>query len=1207
MDSSRRTCPVHRSAVASQTSPSPLHPLLAILLPVAIALAALAGGPLAAATPAGRAGAPPAGNAAAAPLDPDLWKALRWREVGPYRGGRADAVVGLDGDRATYYFGATGGGVWKTTDAGRTWQSVSDGFFGGSIGAVAVSNWDPNVVYAGTGEETVRGNVSEGDGMWKSTDAGRTWKHVGLADSRHIARIRIHPKNPDLVYAAVLGHLFGRSSERGVYRSSDGGATWKRVLYVDDAVGAVDLAMDPANPRVLYAGTWRILRTPYSLESGGAGSGLWKSTDGGDTWTDLSHNPGLPKGTLGIVGVSISRADPDNLYAMFEAKEGGVFRSRDAGKTWQRVSSDHELTQRAWYYNRIYADPVDVESVYVVNVSFLHSKDGGRTFTPIPVPHGDNHDLWLDPADPRRMIEANDGGVNVSTDGGHSWTPQDNQPTAQIYRVSTDTHFPYRIYGAQQDNSALRIASRGTGAGIGRDDWQETAGGESGYILADPANPEVVYGGSYGGLLIRLDHQTGEVRDVNPWPDNPMGAGAADLKYRFQWNFPIATSPHDRRVLYVGANVLFKSRDGGQSWSVISPDLTRNDKTRQGSSGGPITQDNTSVEYYDTLFTIAESPLTAGVLWVGSDDGLVHVSRDNGATWQDVTPPGLPKWVQVNSIDASPYDAGGAYVAATLYRADDEHPYLYKTSDYGAHWTRIDSGIAPTHFTRVVRADPARRGMLYAGTQRGVYVSFDDGGHWQPLQGNLPIVPIGDLALKDGDLIAATEGRGFWVLDDLEPLRELAADPHGVTAGAPLHLFTPATAVRLAGGGPPKAPPGEGQNPPTGVVIDYWLRDAPAAGQAPLKIEILDHDGKLIRGYSAAKPASPAPAAAAARGASAGAARGEAAAGAKAAAGPAARGEARDAAGSEGKGKDEGEPEAAAEGAETGDGTGSEDPDMPGRHAPKEPVAPAARGFNRFVWDLTWPAAKGFPGMVLWNGRLISPHVAPGSYQVRVSVAGQSATVPFTVVKDPRTVSTDADLVAQERFLIGIRDKLDATHDALRRVRAVRAQIADLGKRLSAAEAAADGDGHPADGDGHHADADGHPAEGDGHPADAAPSGAGHPPDRWAAVRQAAHALDTKLAAVEEALYQNRSHSVEDALNFPIRLDDKLNGVASSAAIGDYRPTAQAIAVRDELEAAIDVQLQTLAGLLAGELASFNRLATQAGVEPVIPPHPQVK
>ncbi|HEY6213466.1 MAG TPA: hypothetical protein VIW45_14340, partial [Vicinamibacterales bacterium] len=524
--------------------------------------------------------------------DASFLKALKWREVGPFRGGRADGVEGIAGQRNVYYFASCGGGVWKTTDGGQTWSAASDGFFGGSVGAVAVAPSDPAVVYAGTGEETVRGNVTHGDGVWKSTDAGKTWTHVGLADSRHIGRIRVHPNNPDVVYVAAMGHAFGANKERGVYRSRDGGKSWEQILFVNDSAGAVDLAMDPSNPRILFASTWRFRRTPYSFESGGEGSALWKSTDGGDSWKEVSRNKGMPKGTLGIIGVSISRTNPQNVYAIVEAKEGGVYRSHDGGDTWTKVSNDPDLKQRAWYYNRIYADPKDEDTAYVVNVAFHKSKDGGKTWTTIRTPHGDNHDLWIDPNDPLRMIESNDGGATVSTDGGATWTTEDNQPTAQIYRVSTDTDFPYRLLGAQQDNSALRIRNNGSG-------FEPTAGGESGYIIADPTNPDVVYGGSYNGLLVMMNHRTQQVRDVNPWPDNPMGWGAADIKHRFQWNFPLLYSPNDPHKLYAASQFVMESTNGGASWTIISPDLTRNDKTKQGPSGGPITKDNTSIEYYD--------------------------------------------------------------------------------------------------------------------------------------------------------------------------------------------------------------------------------------------------------------------------------------------------------------------------------------------------------------------------------------------------------------------------------------------------------------------------------------------------------------------------------------------------------------------------------------------------------------------------------
>jgi photosystem II stability/assembly factor-like uncharacterized protein len=1113
-------------------------------LPVVLLFLFVQGSPLAAAKPPKRAGSPASASSSKPAIDPALFKAMKWREVGPYRGGRVAAVTGLAGNRDTYYFGGTGGGVWKTADGGRTWKNVSDGFFGGSIGAVAVSEWDPNVVYAGGGEVTVRGNVSHGDGMWKSTDAGKSWKFAGLADSRHIPRVRIHPKDPELVYAAVLGHLFGANEMRGVYRSRDGGGHWQRVLYLNDRVGAVDLAMDPTNPRVLYAAMWNVRRTPYSLESGGPGSGIWKSTDGGDTWADLTGNPGLPKGTLGIIGVTISPANPENLYAIVEAAEGGVFRSKDGGKTWTKTNDDRALRQRAWYYSRIYADPKDEEVVYVLNVQFHRSKDGGKTFTTIGVPHGDNHDLWIDPGDPLRMIESNDGGANVSTDGGRTWTPQSNQPTAQFYRVSTDSHFPYRILGAQQDNSAVRILSRGAGPGIGPGDWEETAGGESGYIVADPTSPDVVYGGSYGGLLTRIDHRTGELRDVNPWPDDPMGHGAADLQYRFQWNFPILFSPNDPQTLYAAANVLFKSTDQGQSWQAISPDLTRNDKSRQAASGGPITKDNTSVEYYGTIFTVAESPLEPGVLWTGSDDGLVHVSRDAGKTWKDVTPAGLPEWIMINAIDASPHDKGGAYVAATMYKSDDFRPYLYKTRDYGATWTRIDAGIDAAHFTRVVRADPARRSLLYAGTERGTYVSFDDGARWQPLQLNLPVVPVTDLTVKEGDLVAATQGRGFWVLDDLSPLRALAAG----AAGAKALLYPPAPSYRLWSAGNVQRPPqGMGQNPPAGVVIAYYLKEAPAADKAKeIKLEILTQDGKVIRTFEGQPAEGPeGPAEAKAMG---GPAAGEKEAAARAPEKPPA---ASPVPGPQGQeiGKDKGK-EAEKEEAE--------------EEKEEEEKVPTRAGLNRFVWDMTWPKWSKFPGMILWSGEPFGPLAVPGTYQVRLTAGGETLSQPFEIREDPRSAATQADLEAQFQFLLEARDKLTETHDAIRRIREVRAQLDDMRKRLRKDEA------------------------------------------RKPLV-EAAKELDKKMTEVEEALYQTKNRSRQDPLNFPVRLDDKLNAVAGSVALGDYRPSAQAIAVKSGLTAAIDAELAKLRAIWDGDLARFNEQARDQGVPAVIVPPARLK
>jgi photosystem II stability/assembly factor-like uncharacterized protein len=765
---------------------------------------------------------------------PNELRAFEWREVGPYRGGRSAAVTGIPADRQTYYFGSTGGGVWKTTNGGTSWNNVSDGYFGGSVGAVTVSEWDPNVVYVGLGEKTVRGNVSPGDGMWKSTDAGDTWTRIGLRDSQHISRIRIHPKNPDLVYAAVMGHLFGPNDERGVYRSSDGGATWERVLFVSEEVGAVDLAMDPTNPRILYASFWRVLRTPYSLESGGEGSGIFKSTDGGDTWQELTGNEGLPRGTIGISGIAVSPTNNKNVYAIIEAEEGGVFRSRDGGKTWQRVNEDRNLRQRAWYYTRIYADPADEESLYVLNVRFHYSKDGGRSFSEIDTPHGDNHDLWIDPGDPLRMVQSNDGGANVSYDRGETWSTQSNQPTAQMYRVSTDNDFPYRLLGGQQDNSAVRIRSRSAlGSAIGVRDWEPTAGGESGHIVAKPDDPDIVVGGSYGGYLRVINHRTGSRRSIDVWPDNPMGWGAAELKYRFQWNFPILFSVHDPDLLYVAADVLFRTRDMGHSWETISPDLTRNDQSRMGPSGGPITKDNTSVEYYGTIFAVAESSHEKGVIWAGSDDGLVHVTRDDGKSWSNVTPPGLPEWAQINSIDIHPFERGGAYVAATRYKSDDFRPYLYRTTDWGRSWRKITDGIPEDEFTRVVRADPDRRGLLYAGTEQGIHYSLDDGRSWRSLQLNLPVTPITDLAVKEKDLVAATQGRGYWILDDLSVLHQLEDD----VSAKPAHLYSPRPAYRLTAGGRSDEPGNAGTNPETGVVFNYFLAEEYDA-ETDIRLEI---------------------------------------------------------------------------------------------------------------------------------------------------------------------------------------------------------------------------------------------------------------------------------------------------------------------------------------------------------------------------------
>ncbi|MEW2920795.1 glycosyl hydrolase [Muricauda sp. ANG21] len=762
-------------------------------------------------------------NTQSAPEYPsELYSSLEYRLIGPFRGGRSAAVTGVPGEPNLFYFGATGGGVWKTTNGGRTWSNISDGFFGGSIGAVEVAKSDPNVIYVGGGEKTVRGNVSSGYGVWKTEDAGKTWKSMGLEKTRHIPRLKVHPTDHNIVYAAVMGNIYKPTKERGIYKTTDGGKTWKQVLFVNDHAGAVDLTFDPNNPRILYASTWRVQRTPYSLSSGGDGSALWKSTDSGETWTEISKNEGFPKDTLGIIGVTVSPKNSNRVWAIVENKEkGGLYRSEDGGKKWTLINEERKIRQRAWYYTRVYADTEDEDVVYVLNVSYHKSTDGGKTFNTFNAPHGDHHDLWIAPENSQRMIIGDDGGAQISYDGGETWSTYYNQPTAQFYRVTTDNAFPYRIYVAQQDNSTLRINHRSDDGSIGEDDWEETAGGESAHIAVDPANNDIVYGGSYGGFLTRVNHEKNTVRGINVWPDNPMGYGAEGMKYRFQWNFPIIFSKHDPKKLYTFSNHVHMSTNEGQSWELLSDDLTRNDPTKLVSSGGPITQDNTGVEYYCTLFAANESPLKEGLLWVGSDDGLIHVTKDGGETWENVTPSNMPEWSMVNSVEPSAFDEGTCYVAATRYKLGDFAPYLYKTTDYGKTWTKITNDIDGEHFTRVVREDPKRKGLLYAGTETGMYISFNDGQNWEKFQMNLPIVPITDLTITDNNLIVATQGRSLWIIDDLTVLHQLDDSKKSLDAV----LYQPKDSYRTKGSAAQTPSLTEGQNHPNGVVTHFYLKD----------------------------------------------------------------------------------------------------------------------------------------------------------------------------------------------------------------------------------------------------------------------------------------------------------------------------------------------------------------------------------------------
>jgi photosystem II stability/assembly factor-like uncharacterized protein len=780
-------------------------------------------------------------------LDENALRALKWRQVGPFRGGRALAITGVAGDPDTYYFGAVAGGVWKTTNGGLTWLPVTDKTGIMSVGAIAVAPSDPNVIYVGTGESCIRGNISYGDGMYKSVDGGKTWTHIGLEDSQHIAKVLVHPVNPEVVYVAAMGHAYGENEMRGVYRSSDGGKSWQKILYKDTKTGAIDLVFDPSNPHVLFAALWEAHRTPWTMVSGGPGSGLYKSSDDGATWKRLEGH-GLPSGVLGRIGVAVSGADGNRVYAIIEAEKGGIYESADGGETWHLVNPDHRFTQRAWYFHHIFADPKNVDAIYVLNTAVYRSTDAGKTFEVIRAPHGDNHGLWIDPTHPQWIANVNDGGASISHDGGKSWTTQANQPTAQFYHVATDNDFPYHIYGAQQDNSTVAIASRSDHGVIDRPDWYAVGGGESGFVVPDPTDSNIVYAGSYDGLITRFDKKTDQVQDIASWPLNPMGSGAAELKHRFQWTAPIHISPHDPKVIYHGGEAIFKTTDGGMTWTPISGDLTRNDKNKQQSSGGPLTQDNTSVEYYDTVFAIAESPVEKGVIWAGTDDGLVQLTRDGGAHWANVTSKEFGDWSEVNLIEPSPHTAGTAYVAIDRHKLDDYRPYFFKTTDYGKTWTKITSGLPADGYAHAVREDPKRKGLLFAGTENGIYVSFDDGSHWQSLKLNLPTTPIHDLTIKGNDLIVATHGRSFWSLDDISLLREMTVS----TANEDAHLYQPAQTVRFPGLGfmlPPTIP--VGANPPAGAIIDYYLKAAP---KEQITLEFLDAQGRVLRKYSSKKP-----------------------------------------------------------------------------------------------------------------------------------------------------------------------------------------------------------------------------------------------------------------------------------------------------------------------------------------------------------------
>lgn len=974
---------------------------------------------------------------------------MKYRNVGPARGGRSLAIAGSTSRKNEYYFGAVGGGLWKTTDGGLTWKPVTDGQIqSSSVGAIGISASNPDVIYIGMGESEFRGNIMQGDGIYKSVDAGKTWKNVGLNNSQTISRVRVHPTNPDIVYAAVLGHAFGPNEERGVFKTTDGGATWKKILYKGDKAGAEDLILDPNNPKVIYASIWEVYRNPWKMWGGGGASGLFKSADGGDTWTELTKKPGMPQAPVGKIGVTVSPVDSKRLWAVVEAKDGGVFRSDDAGKTWKQTNAERKLIQRAFYYNRIYADPKDKEGVYVLNVGFFKSSDGGVKFNKsFKVPHGDNHDLWIDPNDPMRMAQANDGGGTISVNGGQTWTDEDF-PTAQLYHIMATNDFPYQLAGAQQDNSTIVVPSEGWNHMVARTNSNKSipysyavGGGESGYIAQDPKNPDIFYAGSYSNMLTRINRVTGERREVQPYPRYFMGEAAKTLPERVHWTYPIVFSPVDSNRLYVCSQHVWVTSNEGQTWEKISPDLTYADTATMGESGGAITRDMSGPELYSTVYALAPSYHDVNTIWAGSDDGLIHITRNHGKSWENITPPGLPKHSRISIIDASRHKAGTAYVAVKRYQMNDREPYIFKTDDYGATWKKIVNGIPAGDFVHAIREDIIKPGLLYAGTEHGILVSYDDGEYWNPIQLNLPNTQVSDIVVTEKDLAIATHGRSMYVLDDISPLREFKPE----VVEKPLHLFKPYYAVRKA------------QN----AVFAYYLnKDAER-----LKIEILDLQGKVIHSFEGEKPKK-----------------------------------------------------------KTGDSEGDGDDEEFTVPAAKAPTM--AKGLNVFNWDLRYPGAKVFKGMILWSARPQNGPIAPpGQYQVRISILGQTMIESFEVRIDPRIKDvTVEDLQEQFKLATKIRDETSKANEAVIKIRDIKERMKKAGFKDQS--------------------------------------------------------LIARLNKIEETLYQVKNQSNQDPLNFPIKLNNKMGALQRIVESGEAKPTDDSYKVFDELSSEISKQVEDLNSLM---------------------------
>ena len=989
----------------------------------------------------------------------DFYQQLEWRNIGPYRGGRSLGAAGSPGRMNEYYFGATGGGLWKTVDGGTEWFPVTDGqITSSSVGAVAVAETNPDIVYIGMGEVQLRGSITQGDGVYKTVDGGKTWRHLGLEETQAIARIRVHPTNPDIVYVAALGHPYGDNSERGVFKSTDGGNTWEKTLFVSEKAGAVDLIIDRNNPNVLYASTWQVQRKAWKMWGGGPDCKLWKSVDGGDTWADLTGNAGMPKGPIGKIGVTVSPADSNRVWAIIEANEGGVFRSDDAGKTWIRTNDERKLRQRAFYYSRIYADPLNKNIVYGLNTGLYKSLDGGRTFDiTIKVPHGDNHDLWIDPNNPKRMINANDGGGNITINGGESWTEQD-YVTTQLYHVMTTSDIPYHVAGAQQDNSTVAVPSDGWGHKQGRGPnhgwYYSVGGGESGWITQHPSKPDVFYAGSQGALLTRYNRNTGQIRDIQVYPRFFSGEPASALPERWQWTFPIMFAPQDDNVMYTCSQHVWKTRNDGQTWERISPDLTYADPSTLGKTGGVITMDMNGPEIYATVFALAPSNHDIKTIWAGSDDGKMHITRNGGETWENITPKELPKFSRISIIDESRHKPGTLYLAANRYQVDDRAPYVFKTHDYGKTWTKIINGIAEGHFARAIREDLVRPGLLFLATEHGVYFSINDGQKWQKIQLNLPDTPVRDLVIKDNDVVIGTHGRGFWILDDIQPIRQYKQS----ISNQSVFLFEPADAIR-------------------GVYdakIQYYLEKE----FDKVTFEILDANNRVISTHIGDKP--------------------------------------------------EYQP----------------DPNIPWWRRGGSSKPTTAKGLNNFTWDLRYPGATTFDGMIIWSAQpKRGPKAPPGNYKVKMTAGDYTQTYDFDIHINPNLKEiAESDLHEQFTLASKIMNKTSDANQAVITIRLIKAQI----KKADYVSTSA--------------------------------------------YKKTIIPFVEKISTIEETLYQVKNQSGQDPLNFPIKLNNRLASLRRSVENGDAKPTDGAYEVFEELSIELDKNLGQLKNLLETEVPTINKL-----------------